>query len=834
MPRAAPLLSSFNAGELSPHLEGRADVAKYQSGGKLIENFIPMIQGPAQRRAGTRYVAEVKTSANKTWLVRFVYSASQSYILEFGNQYIRFYTNHGQVQYLGSPYEIASPWTTADLVDANGFCALRFIESNDVVYICHRSYAPRKLSRLGATNWTLTTVGFTGGPFKTINDTATTVVASAQTGTVTVVASTGIFTAAMVGSLFYIQQPSVINVTQWEAGKAILINELRRSNGVTYKALNSATTGGNKPTHNDGAVYDGDTGVKWQYQDPGYGYGLITGYTSATQVTMDVVDPIPYYACGLNTTTNWAFGAWSDVDGWPSQVTFFKERLCFGRGQNVWLSVSGDYENFASKDDLGVVAADCAISLTLQSGQNNDLQWMLPINDSLLCGTAGSEFSIQPITSSQPFAPDNATAVPVSDFGARNIPPVRIGDATLFVQRSGLRSRDIIYDFMSNRFQSTDQNTFSDHITRGGIVGQAYQQDPNSLLWQVRADGLLVCMTYSREQNESPPFGGWHRHRIGGSFGSVPAVVECGETIPSPAGDRDELWMIVKRTINGSTKRYIEYIEYERRSNDDPEDSFYVDSGLTLNNTIAATLTPGTGATVAGTAGVTFTAGSAVFSAGDVGRIIKYRYATTDSDGYAKVWQTARAKITGYTSTTIVTAKIEAAFPSLAALASGAWRMTVTTVSGLGHLEGQQVHILGDGAVIEPQTVASGSITLPVPCAKAQVGLACPAKLQTLRLNAGAADGTAQGKTARINKLSIRLFETCGLSIGNTFDEMDRIDFRNVNDPMDAPPALFTGDKLVDFPGDYTTDPWICLMQPDPLPATIVAIMPILSTYDRS
>ena len=835
MPRAAPLLSSFNAGELSPNVEGRPDIAKYGSGAKTLENFLPIVQGPAKRRAGTRFIAEVKDSSARTWLVRFEFNTQQGYVLEFGNQYIRFYTQHGQVISGGSPYEIASPWTTADLTNSDGTFGLRFTESNDVVYICHPNYAVRKLARSAPTSWSLSTMVPTNGPFKIINTTATTVYASAQTGSgVTVTASSAIFTANMVGSLFYIGQKSVLDIKMWEAGKAITAGDRRRSNGINYKALNTATTGGNKPLHTEGAVYDGDSGVQWQYEDPGYGYGQITGFTSSTVVTINVIKAIPFYAVLVaNASTLWANGAWSDAEGWPTQVNFYKERLVFGRGQNVWLSVSGDYENFASKDNSGTVVADMAISLVLQSDKVNNLQWMSS-NDALLCGTAGGEFAVQSITTNLPFGPDNVTAPSVSSFGSRNMIPVKIGEATLFVQRSGIKVRDVIYDYISNKFQSTDQNVMADHITQGGLLQIVYQQEPYSIIWGVRNDGLLIAMTYSREQYDSPPFGGWHRHPVGGSYAGGPAVVESLAVIPAPAGDRDEVWAIVKRTINGTTKRYVEYIEYERRLNDDPQDAFYLDCGLTLDNSKAVTLTPGAGATVAGTTGVVFTAGSAIFSSADVGKEIQVRYWTLNSDGKTRTFASSRATITAYTDITHVTATILQPFQSTATIASSGWRLTATTITGLSHLEGQTVNILGDGATYPQQVVTSGTVVLPTPACKVHIGLPQRARLQSMRLNAGAADGTSQGKTARINKASIRLLETLGCKFGPSFDKLDEIDFRAVADAMDGPPGLFTGDQLVDFDGDYSTDPWVCLETSEPQPCTVIAIMPINSTYDRS
>ena len=1003
MPRAAPILSSFNAGELSPNVEGRVDITKYGAGAKILENFLPIVQGPAKRRAGTRFVAEVKDSTARTWLVRFEFNTQQGYVLEFGNKYIRFFSQHGQVVSSGTtPYEITSPWTSADLTNSDGTFGLRFTESNDIVYICHQNYAPRKLARIASNNWTMSVLTPTNGPFKIINTTVTTAYATAQTGAgAGVVASSGIFTSAMVGSLFYLGQKSLLGIPLWEAGKAITVGLRRRSNGINYVALTAATTGGNKPIHTSGAVLDGDTGVQWQYEDPGYGYGIITnvptiatsaktitnaanngsgliritatahgfsdgdavtianvvdagaasgtsangtwttqnattntfelvgstflypyvsggdisylfgavhvpvsgvsvgtggvilisapghGIPNGTSVTITgvverqaathangswfvtgstantfdlvgssysfayvsggtassvpgskatitIVKAIPFYAVGsANASTLWANGAWSDVEGWPSQVNFYKERLVMGRGQNVWLSVSGDYENFASKDESGNVVADMAISLTLQSDKVNNLQWMSS-NDALLCGTAGGEFAVQSITTNLPFGPDNVTAPAISSFGSRNMVPVKVGEATLFVQRSGIKLRDVVYDYISNKFNSADQNVMADHITQGGLTQIAFQQEPYSIVWAVRSDGRLLAMTYSREQFDSPPYGGWHNHPVGGTYGSGPAIVESVAVIPAPAADKDEVWLIVKRTINGVTKRYVEYLEYERRFNDDPQDAFYVDCGLTLDNSVQTTLQPGTGADVAGTTGVIFTAGAAAFASTDVGREIQVRYWTLNDDGKTRTYASSRALITGYTSTTVVTATILQPFQSTALIASGGWRKTAVTITGLSHLEGQTVAINGDGATYPQQVVTGGSITLSTPAGKAQIGLPQRARLQTMRLNAGAGDGTSQGKTARINKASVRLLETLGCKFGPSFTSMDEIDFRAVADAMDGPPALFTGDQLVDFDGDYSTNPWVCLETTEPQPCTVIAIMPIVSTYDRS
>lgn len=887
MARSSPIQSSFNAGEFSPRLEGRTDIAKYQSACRICEGFIPLIQGPAQRRGGFRYVAEVKDSTARTWLVKFEFNVTQAYQLEFGNHYIRFYANHGQVivsgvsawltttvyalgdlvvqggvnyyckvahtsgtfatdlaagdwyALTGAIYEIPSPYGTADLTAADGTFNIRFVESADVVYFAHGTYAPRKLSRLGATDWTLTTLTPSGGPFKAENITTTTVYASAATGAVTLTASLGIFSASNVGSLFSLTQKSVLDIKSWEAGKAILVGDLRRSDGKNYKALTSATTGGNKPTHSFGAVVDGDTGVQWQYTDPGFGCVLITAYSSPTVVTGTVVSPFPgnpssqlpnYAVLVGNATTRWAFAAWSDIEGWPTQVSFYRSRLCFGRKQTVWESVAGDFETFTALSQDSLVTTDMAITENLQSSKVNDLQWMEANSssiDALVCGTAGSEFVIKSMTENSPYGTDNKTAVMISTLGSRNAPPVHAGNVLLFVQKAGSKLRDVTYDFYSNQFQSVDQSVLAEHIPKVGLVQIVYQQEPYSLIWGVRADGLLVCMTYSREQYPDAPHGGWHRHPVGGS-----GIVECASIIGAPDSSRDELWTITQRTINGVTKRYVEYMEWERRPNDDPEDSFYVDCGLTLNNVFNATLTPGSGATTAHATGIPFSAGSAIWAASDVGRQIHYRYSTADSEG-ALTFFTAKATITYFTDTSHVTCTIDSAFPNLNLIAANGWRMTVTTITGLGHLEGQTVDLLVNGATHPQRVVTGGSITLQQPASKVHVGLAFTSKVQTLRANSGAQDGTSQGKKARINKAVIRMLETLGLKYGLDFTTMFDIDFRTALMAMDNPPAIFSGDIEVDWPGEYDTNPWLCFQQSDPLPATIVAIMPQVTVSDK-
>lgn len=192
MARASPLQAAFDLGEISPFVYGRIDNENYRRALARCENFVPMVQGPVTRRPGTKFVVEVKDSDSFTLLQRFEFSTTQAYVLEFGDLYVRFCTDHGQVV-SGPPVEVVTPYTEAQLPN------LRFVQSGDVLYIVHPSHAPRKLIRNSATSWTLTTITFMDGPYLPTNTSAVTLTPSATTGAITITASSATFLSTDVG-----------------------------------------------------------------------------------------------------------------------------------------------------------------------------------------------------------------------------------------------------------------------------------------------------------------------------------------------------------------------------------------------------------------------------------------------------------------------------------------------------------------------------------------------------------------------------------------------------------------------------------------------------------
>ena len=674
MARVSVQLTNFTAGELSPRLDGRNDLSKYPSGCKTLENFIVYPHGSAARRSGTQFISEVKTSANKTRLVPFEFSTTQTYILEFGNQYIRIYKDKGQVQNGGSAVEIATPYLTAELFD------IKFAQSADVMYIVHPNHAARKLSRTSHINWTLTEIDFTKGPMQDPNTTTTT-----------------------------------LNPGQTAVGT-----------GVSLVA--SATTG-----INGGAGFASTDVGRFVFLHGGY--AKITAFTDTTNVTIEILTTLS----ASTATENWRLGAFSDTTGHPSTVTFFEQRLVFAgtteQPQTVFFSKSGDYENMDANIG-GTIADSDAIIYTIASNQVNAIRFMTATR-TLIIGTAGGEFSVSGGGSDVAITPTNILIKKQSNHGAANLDALAVGNVTLFMQRARRKMRELAYNFDVDGYIAPDMTILAEHITEGGITQMAYQQEPNQIIWLVRGDGELVGFTYQREQQVTA----WHRHIFGGAFGSGKAVCESVAVIPTDDTEY-EVYVIIKRTINGATKRYIEVLNTFDFTHTDNTTFNFLDSQLDYN-------------------------GSAT-----------------------------------------------------------------TTISGLSHLEGQTVSILADGATHADKVVSSGSISLDRSSTKVKVGLSYTSLLQTMRIDAGARDGTSQSKTKRIYEITIRLFESVGVEVGPDLNNLERIPFRSSANAMNQGITPFTGDKEVEFRGNYETDGFVFVRQTQPLPLTILSLYPRLVTND--
>ena len=752
MPRQTVAYTNFTAGQLSPRLDGRTDLTKYYNGAKTLNNFTIQPHGGASRRPGTRFIHEVKDSSNAARLIPFEFSTVQTYVLELGNQYIRFFkdkgiitesnvsisgitkanpavvtaTGHGynngdhviitsvggMVEVNGKTFIVANKTTnTFELTDVDGnnvnsssfttytsggvvnriyqitspyaaadLSAIKFAQSADIMYLVHPDYSVRKLTRTGHTSWSLTEVDFTNGVYLPDNTTTTTLNPSSHT----------------VGT------------------------------GVTVVA--SATTG-----INGGSGFQStDVGRLLRF---GTGHGKITAVADTLNFTMEILVDM-----GSSTaSTDFALGSFSDTTGHPSCVTFFEQRLVFAsttdEPQTLFFSRVNNYEDFED-DRNGTVTDLSAMTYTIASNRVNTIRY-LSAQRSLIAGTTGGEFVVSASGTTQPITPTNIQIQRQTSYGTANVDAIQVANVTMFLQRAKRKIRELTYSFDFDSYVAPDMTILAENITESGVKELSYQQEPESIIWGTREDGKLIGLTYQRAEDVV----GWHIHEVGGSFGSDSfAHVENIATIPGDA-DEDDLYMVVKRTVNGSTRRYVEYLtNYDY--GDSITDAFFVDSGLAYN-------------------------GSAT-----------------------------------------------------------------TSISGLDHLEGETVSILADGSTHPDKTVSNGAVTLDRSSTKVQIGLAYTSLLQTMRIEAGAAEGVAQGQTKRIHEVTIRLLNSVGVEIGSDLTNMERIPFRSSADAMDTAIAPFSGDKQVEFRGDFETDGFIYVRQTQPLPINIIGIYPRVTTNE--
>jgi len=541
---------SFAGGEITPRLGGRIDLAKYHSSVAALDNLIVRPEGGLIRRPGTRSVGVPKFAGKVCRLAAFQFSTAQAYVLEIGDLYLRVWKDHGQVESgPGVPFELAMPYAEGH-VDG-----LIFAQSADILYIAHSGHQPRKLSRTGHAAWALTPYQPNDGPFLERNiDAAKSIAASGDVGAIALTASAAIFDPGHVGALFWLQMPDLAAVSPWESDMTgPVVASYCRYNGNYYKAtaIGAANkTGTVPPTHDEGAGYDGiDTkNVRWEFQHKGFGVVRITGYTNATTVTATVLKKLPHTLVG-GATSKWAEGAWSTFRGWPSAVSFHEQRLIWAntpsRPQTIWASASGDYERFepGTRDDD-------AFTYGIASNQVNAIRW-LASGATLLVGTMGQEFAATGGSPGDPLTPTAVRIVPQSGEGSNTAEPARLGSETLFVNRSGRKVMTLLYSVDADAYMPVDLLQLAEHLTTNSatITAIAWAREPLRTLWAVRSDGMLLSLTYKREEQVYA----WARHPRDGAVESI-------AVIPTPDGASDELWLVTRRVVGGQTVRHIEYM----------------------------------------------------------------------------------------------------------------------------------------------------------------------------------------------------------------------------------------------------------------------------------
>ena len=292
MPQGIPQ-TSFTVGELAPSLYGRIDIDLYYKALAACRNMIVSKYGGVDNRPGTQYITPVNDATNTVRLIPFQYNGQQQYVLELGNYTLRIIQN-GTIQTVagtltGAPIVVTTPWPSSALFQ------LKYTQSADVLTVCHQLYPTQQVERLSAVSWVCTPFLNVNGPFQDINSNpAITVYASAVSGAgVTLTASADLFTADLVGLEFYMQQSPDNTTAAWEVGVEKSINNIVIYGDNYYQALNTGTTGTIGPTVTIGSARDGDPGVLWKYLHSGFGIVKITGVTSPTLATCTVLSQLP-------------------------------------------------------------------------------------------------------------------------------------------------------------------------------------------------------------------------------------------------------------------------------------------------------------------------------------------------------------------------------------------------------------------------------------------------------------------------------------------------------------------------------------------------------------
>lgn len=682
---------AFTAGELSPSLWARVDLSKYQTGLKTAKNLFVHPHGGISNRAGLQFINEVKDSADNARLIPFQFNTEQTYVLEFGDLYMRVYRDGEIILDGGLPYEIVTPYAHADVAD------LVVCQEADVMYIVHPGYAPRKLARLADDDWTLTTVTF----------------APSQAGPsgAPVITPFTPNTGTGYSPRPYNYRYSAVSDSGEESlpSPAVgTINDLSLDGNRNSIAL-TAVTGAVRYI-----VYKEDNGV----------YGYIGGTEGLTFIDDNIT-------ADTSDTPQTARNPFSGSGNYPRCATFIEQRLAFASTNNepqaIYMSQSANYENFNYSSPTA--KASDAVTFRIRARQVNEIRSMLPVKGLMLL-TSGAEWLVSGGSNSDAITPSAIKIDNQGYRGASKVQPVVVGNIVLFAQARGGVVRDFSYEFTADGFVGNDLTILARHLFEGRVIkAWAYAQAPSSIVWVVLDDGSLVSLTYMKEHE----VWAWTRHESGAGavFEDVAVVEEGNEDVP---------YFLVRRTIDGGSKRYIEKLH--TREFAAVEDAFFIDCGLSYNGAPA------------------------------------------------------------------------------------------TIISGLDHLEGEAVVALSDGNVVRNLTVTAGAITLPNAASKVHIGLAYEAALQTLDLDLGNVQGlgTVQGRMKSISEVTLRVEDTRGIFVGPYDGDRDSdklVEYKQRStEAWNEAIQLYTGDIRMTTPWDWNTSGSVWVKQFDPLPMTILAIMP--------
>jgi hypothetical protein len=674
---------------------------------------------------------------------------------------------------------IPHAWDEADLE------YIRYDQSADVIFVALKGYQQYKIERRGWTSWSIVKYLSTNGPWLNANTGPSKIEADGRTGDVSLTASKPVFKSGHVGALLKITHLGMHQSEQFtgesqftdpirvngvdgaDRGFTLTLSNLtststtvtlQRSyddpgdwtNYKTYTTNQSSITiddspgsGATSGENNDNQViyyrlailpgdYSSGTITATLNYDGGAQTGIcrITSVADSTNATAEVIQRFSRVDEGSN---DWAFQAWSDVAGWPSAVALFDGRLWWAGTDKLYGSVSDNYYSF----DPDTEGDSGPINRSIATGPVEGIHWVLPLQR-IIVGTAAFEVSVRSSSFDEPLTPTNFTARNCSTRGCANIDAVTVDSGGIFVQRNGRKAYEIRYDIEQNDYDSSEVTRINQEILDPGIKQIVVQRHPDTRVWFVKDDGTIAVLVYERSEGVI----GWCRITLPGGEAESIAVI--------PDETSDEIYVLVKRTIDSSTVRYIEKFAVETES-------------------IGGTLSYNSDCSIA-------------FDLGSPG----------------------------------------------------------TAVTGLDHLEGEDVVVWADGSAMvnidNALTVSGGQITLPSSATEGVVGLPYYGYYKSVKLAYGAQMGTALLQRKALSTLGVLLRNscTCGVKIGQDFTNMTMLSRTYKGKPIT--PGISIDDYDFDathLRSDWDTDRRFCLRLESPFPTTVLGFVVGLKTNDR-
>lgn len=860
---------SLAGGELAPALYARCDQVKYATGARVMKNaYIPR-SGGGFNRPGSVFSCEVKNSDEAVRLIPFVYDADNSYVLLFGDLYMWVIKNGELVLQSDTDKSIISiekGATTVVHATTHGYTA------GDTVYIT----GVEGMTELNGRYFVIDYAEVNSFQLLYLDGTA---VDSSDFGeyesggtSQKVFETDSPYESATLANLQYTQSADVMFIV---AGNTDVyeVNRFADDNWTLTAAdlepdLESPTdfaNNGTAGTTTRWRVYSiGADGEQSSPPDVTTSNTVPSANTTVT-LTFTPVDDAAYYnitrnfgligsvtGTPLTTATfldNGQDAEWFDSRGGsifggrqPATVGFYQQRLLLANIQGpsvtepetIYCSWIGHYRNF---DYIGPVGDNYPFAFSVPGRQVNEIRHLIDL-ERLVILTSSSIYVAQGDDSGA-LTPSTINLKQVYSVGSATLRPIIADNSLLFVEARQSIVRDLNFEIQTSGYRGNDLTTFATHLFDGYTLSDwDYQRTPHSTIWVARNDGVMLCCTYIKEQQ----IVGWNRHYFG-------AVDQDGVTdntagllknvVGIPEGTQDVIYMVVERqhhgyaddSETGRVKKFVERFVIEPI--DDPKDMVYMDSARTFdgrNTNTAHTMTLSGGTTWGHLENLTLTSSSAFFDEDEVGNEIQM----TSEDG-----DYIRARITGYTSTTVVTVRANKTVPSsLRSTATSDWTRAVDVITGLWNLEGYEVSVLADGYVVSSPynpkyatlTVENGSITLPRPFGVVHVGLPYISDIETLDVDTANGE-TLIDKKKNIQSVSVFVEKSRGIFAGMNPGDDESLEGlyelkQRQTENYDEPVELATEVVEIKIRSDWNSNGRVLLRQVDPLPMNVLSIAP--------